>query len=90
MFLGPNIWDKTFDGNEVKLEYMDLDEFLMENGLPVNGEDGNERLSMNCNKHNESPDCSPRSDGHHSTYSSPPGSPSGGELAVQTEFPSKL
>jgi hypothetical protein len=35
-FLGPKIWDKTisFD-DDFKLEYMDLDEFLTENDLPL-------------------------------------------------------
>ena len=35
-FLGPRIWDKTvsFD-DDFKLEYMDLDEFLTENDLPI-------------------------------------------------------
>lgn len=32
-FLGPNLWDKTYD--DYKLEYMDLDEFLHENGIPL-------------------------------------------------------
>ncbi|XP_051523182.1 hepatic leukemia factor-like isoform X2 [Myxocyprinus asiaticus] len=34
-FLGPTLWDKTlpYDGNSFQLEYMDLDEFLYENGL---------------------------------------------------------
>ncbi|CAH1777161.1 unnamed protein product [Owenia fusiformis] len=35
-FLGPNLWDKTLpmpEGNDFTLEYMDLDEFLTENGL---------------------------------------------------------
>ncbi|XP_070552669.1 thyrotroph embryonic factor-like [Ptychodera flava] len=40
-FLGPTLWDKTltYDGNDFKLEYMDLDEFLSENGIPLSGED---------------------------------------------------
>ncbi|XP_051969054.1 hepatic leukemia factor-like [Xyrauchen texanus] len=35
-FLGPTLWDKTlpYDGNRFQLEYMDLDEFLYENGIP--------------------------------------------------------
>ena len=36
-FLGPNLWsasDFTSDG-DISLEYMDLDEFLSENGIPV-------------------------------------------------------
>ncbi|XP_022103079.1 thyrotroph embryonic factor-like [Acanthaster planci] len=36
-FLGPNnLWDKTYGDDDFKLEYMELDEFLSENGLPVN------------------------------------------------------
>ncbi|XP_076855662.1 HLF transcription factor, PAR bZIP family member b [Brachyhypopomus gauderio] len=35
-FLGPILWDKTlpYDGNNFQLEYMDLEEFLSENGIP--------------------------------------------------------
>lgn len=34
--LMPPIWDKTipYDGESFHLEYMDLDEFLLENGIP--------------------------------------------------------
>lgn len=36
-FLVPSLWEKTlpFDGNDFKLEFMDLDEFLNENQLPT-------------------------------------------------------
>ncbi|CAL8284214.1 unnamed protein product [Merluccius merluccius] len=35
-FLGPTLWDKTlpYDGDNFQLEYMDLEEFLSENGIP--------------------------------------------------------
>ncbi|XP_029456541.1 hepatic leukemia factor isoform X2 [Rhinatrema bivittatum] len=35
-FLGPTLWDKTlpYDGDTFQLEYMDLEEFLSENGIP--------------------------------------------------------
>lgn len=35
-FLGPVLWDKTlsYDGDHFQLEYMDLEEFLSENGIP--------------------------------------------------------
>lgn len=35
--LTPAIWDKTipYDGKSFHLEYMDLEEFLMENGIPA-------------------------------------------------------
>ncbi|XP_043931671.1 transcription factor VBP-like [Protopterus annectens] len=35
--LTPAIWDKTipYDGETFHLEYMDLDEFLLENGIPA-------------------------------------------------------
>ena len=41
-FLGPNLWDHTlpYDANNLKLEYMDLDEFLQENGIPVAPDQG--------------------------------------------------
>ncbi|XP_066938857.1 hepatic leukemia factor-like isoform X12 [Macrobrachium rosenbergii] len=35
-FLGPTLWDKTLSYDaDLKLEYMDLDEFLNENGIPI-------------------------------------------------------
>ncbi|XP_057682662.1 hepatic leukemia factor-like isoform X2 [Corythoichthys intestinalis] len=36
-FLGPTLWDKTlpYDGDNFQLEYMDLEEFLCENGIPA-------------------------------------------------------
>ncbi|XP_029365100.1 TEF transcription factor, PAR bZIP family member b isoform X2 [Echeneis naucrates] len=39
--LTPAIWEKTipYDGETFHLEYMDLDEFLLENGIPVSLED---------------------------------------------------
>lgn len=45
--LTPAIWDKTipYDGETFHLEYMDLEEFLMENGIPTSpdedAEEGN-------------------------------------------------
>ena len=37
-FLGPNIWDKTLAySDDFNLEYMDLDEFLNENGVSDEG-----------------------------------------------------
>lgn len=37
-FLGPTLWDKTlpYDEDNFQLEYMDLEEFLSENGIPAN------------------------------------------------------
>ncbi|KAJ3601193.1 hypothetical protein NHX12_032166 [Muraenolepis orangiensis] len=36
-FLGPTLWDKKlpYDGDNFQLEYMDLEEFLEENGIPA-------------------------------------------------------
>lgn len=42
-FLGPNIWDKTLPYDS-DLKYVDLDEFLSDNGIPV---DGNTQTSNN-------------------------------------------
>ncbi|ESO94056.1 hypothetical protein LOTGIDRAFT_67392, partial [Lottia gigantea] len=51
-FLGPNLWDKTYNDPDFNLEYMDLDEFLQENGIPhVDGdlsELSNGETSMQC------------------------------------------
>lgn len=40
--LTPAIWEKTipYDGDTFHLEYMDLEEFLMENGIPIAGDEG--------------------------------------------------
>ncbi|XP_056143356.1 HLF transcription factor, PAR bZIP family member a [Lampris incognitus] len=44
-FLGPTLWDKTlpYDGNNFQLEYMDLEEFLSENGIPANPPQSDQR-----------------------------------------------
>lgn len=43
-FLGPTLWDKTlpYDGDNFQLEYMDLEEFLSENGIPANHQSENQ------------------------------------------------
>ncbi|XP_059386787.1 thyrotroph embryonic factor-like [Carassius carassius] len=43
--LTPAIWEKTipYDGETFHLEYMDLEEFLMENGIPVTGDEGQKK-----------------------------------------------
>ncbi|XP_071951056.1 thyrotroph embryonic factor-like [Antedon mediterranea] len=33
-FLGPTLWDRTLPYNDLKLEYMDMNKFLLENGIP--------------------------------------------------------
>ncbi|KAG8253633.1 hypothetical protein J6590_029206, partial [Homalodisca vitripennis] len=38
-FLGPNLWEKTLSYDS-DLKYVDLDEFLSENGIPVEGGTG--------------------------------------------------
>ncbi|XP_065576599.1 thyrotroph embryonic factor-like isoform X1 [Artemia franciscana] len=39
-FLGPNLWDRdVFADSDLKMEYMDLDEFLYETGMPTPEED---------------------------------------------------
>ncbi|XP_015126004.1 thyrotroph embryonic factor isoform X3 [Diachasma alloeum] len=48
-FLGPNIWDKTlpYDADlKVLNHYVDLDEFLSENGIPVDGVGGGGQGTM--------------------------------------------
>uniref|UniRef100_A0A671LI03 Thyrotroph embryonic factor-like n=2 Tax=Sinocyclocheilus anshuiensis TaxID=1608454 RepID=A0A671LI03_9TELE len=43
--LTPAIWEKTipYNGETFHLEYMDLEEFLMENGIPVTGDEGQKK-----------------------------------------------
>lgn len=53
--LTPAIWDKTipYDGENFHLEYMDLEEFLMENGIPtspVSDEDSQESSPKKADK----------------------------------------
>ncbi|KAM9837451.1 TEF transcription factor, PAR bZIP family member a isoform 3-T3 [Aulostomus maculatus] len=45
--LTPAIWDKTipYDGENFHLEYMDLEEFLMENGIPTSADEDSLRSS---------------------------------------------
>ncbi|KAG9338840.1 hypothetical protein JZ751_025279 [Albula glossodonta] len=55
--LTPAIWDKTipYDGETFHLEYMDLDEFLLENGIPASLE---EELQKTLSK-DETPEAPP-------------------------------
>lgn len=51
-FLGPTLWDKRlpYDGQDFKLEYVDLEEFLTENGIPMEQNphgNGSQSLSRN-------------------------------------------
>ncbi|XP_067663154.1 thyrotroph embryonic factor-like isoform X2 [Haliotis asinina] len=66
-FLGPNLWDKTYDSTDFNLEYMDLDEFLSENGIPINLDNVLNGTDLN------SPDASksPSSNGSRSPKASP-------------------
>ncbi|XP_017560991.1 TEF transcription factor, PAR bZIP family member a isoform X2 [Pygocentrus nattereri] len=43
--LTPAIWEKTipYDGKTFHLEYMDLEEFLMENGIPASADEGQQK-----------------------------------------------
>lgn len=38
-FLGPNLWDRSLDSTDFNVEYMDLDEFLSENGIQTGIDD---------------------------------------------------
>ncbi|KAM9843130.1 TEF transcription factor, PAR bZIP family member b [Aulostomus maculatus] len=46
--LTPAIWEKTipYDGETFHLEYMDLDEFLLENGIPVSLEEEDQQKTL--------------------------------------------
>ncbi|XP_071318855.1 TEF transcription factor, PAR bZIP family member a isoform X2 [Trachinotus anak] len=46
--LTPAIWDKTipYDGENFHLEYMDLEEFLMENGIPTSPDEDSLQSSL--------------------------------------------
>ncbi|CAG7830187.1 unnamed protein product [Allacma fusca] len=48
-FLGPTLWDKRlpYDGQDFKLEYMELEDFLSENGIPVEPPQENGFLGAN-------------------------------------------
>ncbi|TSX99874.1 Hepatic leukemia factor [Bagarius yarrelli] len=47
-FLGPTLWDKTlpYDGDNFQLEYMDLEEFLSENGIPANPQNEQSQITQ--------------------------------------------
>ncbi|XP_044766956.1 thyrotroph embryonic factor isoform X1 [Coccinella septempunctata] len=47
-FLGPNLWDKSY---ETDLKYVDLDEFLSENGVSMDGLGSHGSLSTLSNTH---------------------------------------
>lgn len=51
--LTPAIWDKTipYDGKTFHLEYMDLEEFLMENGIPASEQVQQKNLAKESSKH---------------------------------------
>ncbi|KAL6460642.1 hypothetical protein MHYP_G00306080 [Metynnis hypsauchen] len=55
--LTPAIWDKTipYDGENFHLEYMDLDEFLLENGIPVALEEELQKSLEQEHRDNEAP-----------------------------------
>lgn len=44
--LTPAIWEKTipYDGETFHLEYMDLEEFLMENGIPASAKEAQRKV----------------------------------------------
>ncbi|XP_025423857.1 hepatic leukemia factor isoform X2 [Sipha flava] len=48
-FLGPNLWDNKTIPYDNDLKYCDLDEFLSENGLPVEGDQQNGTSAGNVN-----------------------------------------
>ncbi|XP_029913984.1 TEF transcription factor, PAR bZIP family member b isoform X2 [Myripristis murdjan] len=58
--LTPAIWEKTipYDGETFHLEYMDLDEFLLENGIPVSLED--EELQKTLTPEDDKGKCIPK------------------------------
>lgn len=45
-FLGPNLWDKTYNNSDFNLEYMDLDEFLSENEIPAVTDDALTEIAL--------------------------------------------
>ncbi|XP_046354198.2 rhoGEF domain-containing protein gxcI-like isoform X1 [Haliotis rufescens] len=59
-FLGPDLWDETYDNTDISLEYNDLEEFLKENGIPNNPDNVN---AANLNKF-QSPNRQVISSGH--------------------------
>ncbi|XP_048243486.1 arp2/3 complex-activating protein rickA-like isoform X2 [Haliotis rufescens] len=59
-FFGPDLWDETYDNTDISLEYMDLEEFLKENGIPNNPDNTN---AANLNKF-QSPNRQMISSGH--------------------------
>ncbi|TKS91389.1 Hepatic leukemia factor [Collichthys lucidus] len=54
-FLGPTLWDKTlpYDGDNFQLEYMDLEEFLSENGIPANTAQSDRAVQQHQHQHQQ-------------------------------------
>ncbi|KAK7134919.1 hypothetical protein R3I93_018126 [Phoxinus phoxinus] len=54
-FLGPTLWDKTlsYDGDSFQLEYMDLEEFLSENGIPSSPAQHDQSLHQQQQQHQQ-------------------------------------
>lgn len=50
-FLGPNLWDKKYTQDDLNLEFMDLDEFLSENGIPISPDSSDDGSSVPVNTH---------------------------------------
>ncbi|XP_063414315.1 hepatic leukemia factor-like isoform X4 [Mytilus trossulus] len=64
-FLGPNLWSSAdYTDGDISLEYMDLDEFLSENGIPVDLNEASNGSSKSKDSQVSSPkesDCAPTS-----------------------------
>ncbi|XP_023670339.1 TEF transcription factor, PAR bZIP family member a isoform X1 [Paramormyrops kingsleyae] len=71
--LTPAIWDKTipYDGETFHLEYMDLDEFLLENGIPAPLEQDHQKDQVKEGSQEPSGETSPARSGPDSTADTP-------------------
>lgn len=81
-FLGPLLWDRNLpaaDGSLFQLQYMDLEEFLTENGMGNNNSSSSAQIPSQSPQSavpNQSSQCLPPSSPHGSLSSSPSSSPS--------------
>lgn len=95
-FLGPLLWDRNLpaaDGSLFQLQYMDLEEFLTENGMGNNNSSSSAQIPSQSPQSavpNQSSQCLPPSSPHGSLSSSPSSSSSPSLIGLEVAQPQGL
>lgn len=95
-FLGPLLWDRNLpaaDGSLFQLQYMDLEEFLTENGMGNNNSSSSAQVPSQSPQSaipNQSSQCLPPSSPHGSLSSSPSSSSSPSLIGLEVAQPQGL